>query len=217
MRFASRFALVALGLLVSIPAVAVTTTGLTITDLPTCDVLSAPTTMEELGLGGASPLFPVGSQIQTLGVSSATTACASVTDSALITNIRLSITNLNSIGFSAVYYVANAGTVFTNIDGTINLLSAMRIDATGTNTPLVAGDTGGDGIFSPGETWEFIIQDYTNALLAAGAINRIGIPDTNLPATSSGNILAVPVPEPGTAALVAIGLLGIALTRPRAH
>jgi len=214
MRSASRFAGVALGLLVAVPAVAVPTTGLTITDLTTCDVLSAPTTMEELGQG---PTFPVGSQITTLGAAVATTACASVLDNPLITNIRLSITNLNAIGFSAVYYVANAGTAFTNIDGTINLLSAMRIDATGTNAPLVSESITVNGIFEPGETWQFIIQDFTNATLAAGAINAIGVPDTNLPPTASGNILGVPVPEPGTAALVALGLLGMALARARAR
>ena len=129
--------LLMLGLLVCAPAFAVVTTGLTVTDLPTCDVLSGPTTMDELGLAAA---FPVGEQITTAAVVSTTTACASVVDNPLISNIRLSITNSNAIAFSAVYYVANAGTVFTNIDGTINLLSAMRIDATGTNTPTAGDD-----------------------------------------------------------------------------
>jgi hypothetical protein len=215
MRSASRFALVALGLLASIPAAAVPTTGLTITDLPTCDVLSAPATMEELGLG---PTFPAGSQIQVIGaVVTAAAACSSVTDNPLLSNLQIGIKNLNSISFSAVYYVANAGTVFTNVDGTINLLEAMRIDATGTNANLVSEDITADGIFEPGETWQFILQDWTHPTLTAGTFNQIGVPDTNLPPTASGNILAVPVPEPGTAALVGLGLLGIGLARPRAR
>src|SRR5688572_5643700 len=49
MRSASRFAGVALGLLVAVPAAAVPTAVTTI-DLPTCDVLSSPASMEELGL-----------------------------------------------------------------------------------------------------------------------------------------------------------------------
>ena len=47
----------------------------------------------------------------------------------------------------------------------------------------------------------------------AGAINDIGIPDTGVPATSSGNIIAIPVPEVGTAALVALGVTGLAVRR----
>jgi hypothetical protein len=173
-------------------------------------VLSAPLNVEELGLG---PTFPAGSQITTNGVSSTTTACGGGLDSALITNIRLSITNLNSVSYSAVYYVANAGTVISNVDGTINGLSAFRIDATGTNTPLVSESIASDGIFAPGEVWQFILQDYTNALLTAGSISEIGIPDTTVPPVSSGNIIAVPVPEPNTAALVALGLVALGARR----
>jgi hypothetical protein len=206
MRAASRSVLrLALALLVPLSAAAVPT-SLTTIDLPTCDVLSTPATAEELGL---SPAFPVGSRITTASATTTGTACASVVDNGLIPNIRLSITNSNSVSFSSLWYVANVGTVFTNIDGTINGMSAFKIDAVGTNTPLASGDTNGNTLFDPGETWQFVIQDYTNVTLAATAINAIGVPDL----TASGNILGVPVPEPGTAALIGLGLVALGARR----
>ena len=125
----------------------------------------------------------------------------------------MTITNSNAIGYSAVYYVANAATVFDNIDGTINGLPAFRIDNVGVNTPLISESGAADGIFAPGESWQFILQDYTNALLGAAALGAIGVPDINLPPTASGSIVAVPVPEPGTVALVALGLAALAARR----
>jgi hypothetical protein len=68
-----------------------------------------------------------------------------------------------------------------------------------------------DGIFAPGETWQFIVQDYTNALLAATAFAAIGVPDVGV--TASGSIIGVPVPEPGTATLIVLGLAALAARR----
>jgi hypothetical protein len=92
---------------------------------------------------------------------------------------------------------------------------AFEIDAVGANTPLVS-EVGGSiaGVFEPGETWTFIIQDYTNTFgLSAALISSIGLPSAGL--ASSGSIVAVPVPEPTPAALVGLGVLGLALARRR--
>src|SRR5262245_35838681 len=101
MRSAPRTApLIVLALLIAVSAAAVPA-AITTVDTPTCDVLSAPATVDELGPG---PTFPVGEQITAAGVLSTFTPCSGVADSALVNNIEVSITNVNvGISFSAVY------------------------------------------------------------------------------------------------------------------
>jgi hypothetical protein len=177
-------------------------------DTPPCDTLSVPTTtIEELGL---APPFPAGEQISASAVTTTQSACTTLTtDNGLITNALVSITNLNSISFGSVWYVADTNTALSNADGTVSGGLAFKIDAVGSNRPLISESGIVDGIFAPGETWTFIIQDYTNTFgLSAAALGTLGLPQTgNL---SSGSIIAVPMPEPTTAALLSLGLLGLA-------
>ena len=105
--------------------------------------------------------------------------------------------------------------MISNPDGLINGLPAFKIDKVGVNQPLTVESGAPDGIFSPGERWIFIIQDYVNGLsLPPTAFSEIDIPSAVLVGkTSSGSIIALPIPEPGTAALVALGLAALSCRR----
>ena len=224
MRFHSRYAaligligLVSIGL-VSVRAGAVVT-GAVGADLPTCDPLAVPTQVDEIG-NGPPPLpapngaFPVGEQLVSGIITTNGIACPDTKDP-LLGSFTIRITNVNAVAFSDVWYVADPETTVTNVDGTINGMLAFKIDKVGANAPLI-GETGAlDSIWSPGETWFFILQDYTNLLgLPPHFLGSIGVPSPG-DGSSSGSIIAIPVPEPASAALVALGLLAIAEMRRR--
>ena len=40
----------------------------------------------------------------------------------------------------------------------------MKIDRIGNNQPLVSESLTADSIFEPGETWQFIVQDYVSSV-----------------------------------------------------
>jgi len=206
-------ALIGAALLIAVPAIA-NPVFVVSADTPACDVLAipgSPTVLEELGdpAGG----FPIGERIAVATGPSNYSPCGSVPDNGLLPNALVSITNLNATAFSAVWYIADYDTTLTNEDGKVlGTVSAFRIDAVGVNTPLVAESGAADGIFAPGETWDFVIQDYFNSFgLPASAINSVGLPSAG--GVSSGSIVALPVPEPTTAALLAVGLLALAARR----
>jgi len=210
MRFYSRFAALT-GLITSLAlgASAVPTT-VTAVDTPPCDPLVVPTLVDELGTGA----FPPGEQISSYTFTTNLVACTA-TENPVTTNVILGITNFNTISFTDLWYVADPETTLSNVDGTVNGMLAFKIDAVGVNTPLIPSVATADGIFAPGETWEFIIQDYANPFLPASALSSIGVPSVEPlpPFLSSGSIIARPIPEPGTAALIGLGLIALGMWR----
>jgi hypothetical protein len=197
-------------LLAALPAVAIPTAVVGV-DTPGCDVLVVPPPLvDELGTG-----FPPGELIGSGAVPTVTSACL---PDAPPPNALVSIINLNAIAFSDLWYVADPETGLTNVDGLINGMLAFKIDAVGVNVPLVFESILFDGIFAPGETWSFIIQDYASGLgLPPFALGSVGVPSPGPgTAASSGSIIAVPIPEPASAAILGLGLLGLSACRRRA-
>ncbi len=177
-------------------------------ETPPCDALAGPPTLDELGFPA---VFPIGEQIDSFSTSWNSPVCTPTNQP--IPEVLVSIVNLNTIAFAEVWYVADPETSLSNVDGTVNGMPAFKIDAVGINTPLVGESLVVNGIFEPGELWRFVIQDYTNAAgLPPHAFASLGVPSPGVP-SSSGSIIARPVPEPGTLLLVGGALAGLGLLR----
>lgn len=171
-------------------------------DIGNQDNLWTPLWVHELGVNpaGAAP-FPANELIASYDYVPSTpiVPCAQNPDNVQIPNPVVGITNMTNISWTSVWYVADLSTSLTNDDGWINGGLAFEIDAVGLNTPLIWESLIPDGIFQPGETWEFVIQDYVSANgLAPSALSSVGVPSA-LPTggndvLSSGSIIAIPAP-----------------------
>ncbi|MEM6750263.1 MAG: PEP-CTERM sorting domain-containing protein [Planctomycetota bacterium] len=191
-------------------------TQVTHINTPQCDDLFIPTNVDEIG---DFIEFPPDEALAHFDLGfTADTSCP-VLDQTFIPNQLVEIRNLTGKAWPEVWYVADPETTITNFDGEANAIGlapvheAFKIDAVGDNRPLVFESMTPDGVWEIGESWRFILQDYTNTLgLPADAISSIGVGGaSSTPATgiieSSGSIIAVP--EPASAALLALGALGL--------
>ena len=210
----------------------------TFDDYTHCDPLHVPNAVDELGRGGAAVPgapgypFPLDETIRVAATETDWTACEGSDDPDL-RNALIHITNITfpKQSFSDVWYVGNPNTYLSNVDGVVSQQGAedlgsglaFRIDAMGMNRPLLSESIApADGIFSPGETWKFIVQDFsTGTGPAADEISSIGVAGGSLVGGSavfhhsSGSIIAVPVPEPSVALLVGSGLMAFIGKRGR--
>lgn len=188
-------------------AVIVATAGADVVGPASPDVLMpiAPM-MDELGDGA---FFPPGEVILHAAAATLMVGCA-LTDTAAA-NALVTITNVTPFTFANLHYVAAPGTAFTNFDGTINGMTAFRVDTIGPNIPLVAGDVGADGLFSPGEAWSFVVDDYAGG----GPPDAFLTPGVPGGPPSTASIVADVVPEPSSLGWVALGALALVRRRPR--
>jgi hypothetical protein len=178
-------------------------------ELPECDPLLVPHLVDELGL---APVFPPDELIEAVATFVNEAACPP--DAPDLPNPLVVMTNSTPTDWAEVWYVADpfpatggVGTSISNFDGIVNGGLAFKIDAVGVNKPLVFESIAFDGIFESGETWHFIIDDYVNTGgLSPALFDSIGVGSFSAGGPpSSGSIIAVPVPEPGTLALLLIG------------
>jgi len=189
-------------------------TTVTSLDTPKCDVLSVPTSVDELG----TTIFPLNELISSKWLGP-TPQIACPMSFVGIPSQLIEITNLTSTTWSQVWYAGNSTTAISNDDGLINQEEAFLINnlPTDMNNPLIFESGPVDNMFQPGETWRFIIDGYGNpAGQQPHVFDQIGVPDPTLPGmTASGNIVAVPlVPEPSTGvALVALGACALLARR----
>lgn len=218
----------ALSILLSVASSAAFSAAVTVTGAQlagNCDAMDVGITVPAHELGIA---FPGNELISVSAITTSAVACPQNAGTGAI-NVEVSITNLtHQASFSNLYYVAETGTTFSNYDGLINGMLAFKIDNVGINVPLVSESVLADLVFSPGETWKFVIDNFANANnLGAAAIRSIGVPA--LDQRSSGSIVAtncIPdvccepntvscIPEPGGVALLGASIMAIVNSRRR--
>lgn len=171
------------------------------------DPLIVPELVDELGI----LVFPPDELISTYEYQTNQTVCfdPATPDDLLILNVVVGMVNLTPTNWTEVWYVADPEeTLHSNFDGWVNGGTAFRIDWVGIHAPLIFENILVDGIFQAGETWEFVIQDYSNIFgTPASVLGSIAVPSPFGPDLSSGSIIAIP--EPVTICLLGLGSLAL--------
>ena len=174
---------------------------------------------EELG-DVASAVFPFsGDDSIRVAISQANPnlAPACVSDNGMQDDWIISITNAGQTTFRDLHFVSDESVSLSNADqrpagGEGN--DAFRIDSIGINANLLSESIAADELFSPGESWDFVVWDFNVAgqpdqpVLGSGGI---GQPDPS----SNASIVGIPVPEPSGLSLSILSVVGMFLFRLR--
>jgi hypothetical protein len=182
-------------------------------ELPNQD---GPNNLPRLYDDGGDFVFPRGEQIESTWEYTDLTACTGEPyDDPGIPNVLVTITDIDygrPAPLRPLWYVADPETAITNFDELVNGSLAFKIDNVGMNTPLIFESLIPNNNFDPGETWQFILQDFLNLPGGPPApFDSLGISaaSTGWP-PSTGSI----IPEPASLSLLALGGL-VALKRKR--
>jgi len=150
---------------------------------PRCDTLSVPSDLHELGVG-----FPIDELISVVDIGTGPPACPSAGPA--FSEI-VAITNLSSNFWTDLWYVSETPVDINNFDGLVGLEAGFKIDSVGLNTPLIFESLTSDGVFEPGETWHFVIDNYLDLNTFFVPVSAFDSPGLESPGPSNGNIIAV--------------------------
>ncbi len=186
-------------------------------DGPDCDNHGPLQAVEEFGNPSA---FQPSQWIDHASTFTSLSACP-LTDDPTMPNALVTITNLTSRTLDNLFYVGDPETRFSNVDGfgfgagspSIPGL-AFRIDEMGGNQNLIFESGAFNGLFEPGETWQFIVQDFENAAgTTPDLFFSVGMAGDSIGITNSSASIVRMVPTPASASLLALG--GLAAVRRR--
>ncbi|MEO1715894.1 MAG: VPLPA-CTERM sorting domain-containing protein [Planctomycetota bacterium] len=186
-------------------------------DTPLCDNHGPLQAVEEFGNPSA---FQPSQWIEHSATFTDEVAC-SATDDPTMPNALVQITNLTNRTLDNLFYVGDPETRFSNVDGngfgggTPDIAGlAFRIDSVGANQNLIFESGAFNGLFEPGETWQFIVQDYENAIgTAPDLFFSVGMAGDSIAINNSSASIVRMVPTPASASLIALG--GLAAARRR--
>ena len=179
------------------------------TDDTRCDAIPNLPLSHELGTG---LVFPANERIS-LSTLSVGTSSPCVADDGIANDFTVTITNGSGQAWVDVFFAADVGYTIGNADGSVvnsfgSPMDAFKIDNVGINGSLVES-LSADGIFEVNEDWTFVVMNFSGGTPSLGSLGLTSSTNSN----SSASIVANPIPEPGSLALLGLGIGLLAVRR----